>query len=844
MNETLHNHQYSGTDFGTVVSEYPREFKKIVRELENLTKKVINAQYAVLFNETCIVNNLLPRYTNIRLPNRAVERQPRATLDYRHNILLEETENKKLLLSELKAKLVAANQTFESLPVSADLVTRTKVALKELEIYHTSVLRTKIQKKLTRLNGSKIPLPDHRDCFINLSSHKLSQDETDLLNLGINCHVLSKRRHHEKKTELELLYQQICELAASGHAQVNPDIREQLLSESTKSRGSCKSSLLTPRLRTAAEALKNNDDIIIRRADKAAVFVILDRPDYLAKTREILSDRSKFERIQRDPTTQLKVTLNKLISAANAAVGGLKFEPIVGEFSPGYFYGNIKTHKPGNPIRPIISQTPCPSYDLAKRLNALIAPFIPRTFSLKSTDEFLDILKVRERRGILASLDVQSLFTNVPVDETIDIILNYVFEHETLPPPSVPKEILRRMLSICTKESPFRCPEGKLYRQTDGVAMGSPLGVLFAEAYMAHVENEVFSGIATPHIYCRYVDDVFVDIEDFDQLETLKTQLEAKSVLKFTIDSSVNNKLPFLDVDVDASSGKFITRVYRKPTNTGQCLSGQSECPDRYKKSVISAYVRRALKTCSSWDLIHQELERVRQLFADNHYSAAVVEDEIRRVIDAKLKKDAESAEAADVAGAVAEEEGGSSGVKTHELWYQSQMSTAYKKDEKVLKDIVRRNCVPTKQNEKIALKIYYKSARVSNLLMKNNLSADSSPLSSTNVVYVFKCPLGDCAHRRNASYIGHTVTTLSRRITMHRQDGAPLRHLRQEHGEALTRQLMVSNTSILARCNNRTRLKVMEAVLIRDLDPIINRQHNMRGALTLYDSVPITARP
>ena len=63
MNETLHNHQYSGTYFGTVVSEYPQEFKKIVRELENLTKKVINAQYAVLFNETCIVNNLLPRYT-------------------------------------------------------------------------------------------------------------------------------------------------------------------------------------------------------------------------------------------------------------------------------------------------------------------------------------------------------------------------------------------------------------------------------------------------------------------------------------------------------------------------------------------------------------------------------------------------------------------------------------------------------------------------------------------------------------------------------------------------------------------------------------------------------------
>ena len=367
---------------------------------------------------------------------------------------------------------------------------------------------------------------------------------------------------------------------------------------------------------------------------------------------------------------------------------------------------------------------------------------------------------------------------------------------------------------------------------------GPRWGVLFAEAYMAHVEKEIFSGFATPHIYCRYIDDVFVDIEDLAQLEILKSRLEAKSVLKFTIDTSVNDRLPFLDVDVDASSGKFTTRVYRKPTNAGQCLSGKSECPDRYKKSVISAYVRRALKTCSSWELIHQELERIKQLFADNHYSAADVDSEIRRLIDAKLKKDEQSAEA-DV-----EAEGGGSYRKTHTLWYQSQMSTAYKKEEKILKDIVRRNCIPTKQNEKIQLQIFYKSARVSSLIMKNNLSADSSQLSSTNVVYMFKCSLGDCAHRRNANYIGHTVTTLSRRITMHLQDGAPLRHLRQEHGEALTRKLMVSNTSILARCNNRTRLKVMEAVLIRDLDPIINRQLNMRGALTLYDSAPVPARP
>ena len=126
---------------------------------------------------------------------------------------------------------------------------------------------------------------------------------------------------------------------------------------------------------------------------------------------------------------------------------------------------------------------------------------------------------------------------------------------------------------------------------------------------------------------------------------------------------------------------------------------------------------------------------------------------------------------------------------------------------------------------------------------MKNNLSHVSSLLRSTNVVYKFKCSTGDCAHRNNSSYIGHTVTTMSRRITMHLQDGAPARHLCQEHDEELTRDNMVTNTSIIARCSRRRKLQVLEAVYIRDMDPNINRQMNMRGTLSLFDSTPLAPR-
>ena len=107
-----------------------------------------------------------------------------------------------------------------------------------------------------------------------------------------------------------------------------------------------------------------------------------------------------------------------------------------------------------------------------------------------------------------------------------------------------------------------------------------------------------------PYIYCRYVDDIFIDIQNADLLESLRLNLCNESVLNFTVEKSVDNRIAFLDIDVDASEEVFKTKVYRKPTDSGHTLDGRSECPDRYKESVVRAAVHRALKYCSSWQLL------------------------------------------------------------------------------------------------------------------------------------------------------------------------------------------------------------------------------------------------
>ena len=331
-----------------------------------------------------------------------------------------------------------------------------------------------------------------------------------------------------------------------------------------------------------------------------------------------------------------------------------------------------------------------------------------------------------------------------------------------------------------------------------------------------------------PFTYCRYIDDIFVDVADEEQLMLLKSKLEDNSVLRFTVEMSVGNRLPFLDLTVDASdSATFVTSVYTKPTDTGHCLNGLSESPDRYKESVLRAYIHRALTHCSTWALVHQEFDRIRHVLVNNNFTLTDIDNQIRRQLHKHfLPTDTSTPQTRN----------------NIKLFYRNTMSSAYKADEKAVRDIVYRNCIPSDPEDSLKLIIYYKSPKTSSLVMNNNLSKDTSDLKATNVVYEFSCPIGDCARRSNSSYIGYTTTSLSRRLTMHLQTGAPKQHMATTHNTRLTRSILVDNTTIIARCHDVNRLRVLEAVYIRDKDPTINRQMCMRGTLLLCDSEPLSA--
>ena len=66
--------------FAAVLAEHTPASKNLIRSIEKTSRKITNAEAAVLFNNQCIENNLLPKYTDIRLSNEAVRRS-HITLD-------------------------------------------------------------------------------------------------------------------------------------------------------------------------------------------------------------------------------------------------------------------------------------------------------------------------------------------------------------------------------------------------------------------------------------------------------------------------------------------------------------------------------------------------------------------------------------------------------------------------------------------------------------------------------------------------------------------------------------------------------------------------------------------
>ena len=211
----------------------------------------------------------------------------------------------------------------------------------------------------------------------------------------------------------------------------------------------------------------------------------------------------------------------------------------------------------------------------------------------------------------MASYDVTALFTNIPLDETIDILTAKAFQNNWLNVThnlKITRTQLKQLLEMDAKNRLFQF-NGQLYEPRVGVAMGSPLGPLMANSFLCDIEENLDQANKLISLYKRYVDDTLAFVDNIDDAEFfLQVLNEAHPSVAFTMELAAENSLPFLGIKNTKIDCSLQTEVYRKPTDKGLLLHFQSHVDIKYKKTLLNTMLYTGLRMSSTWEIFHKEV--------------------------------------------------------------------------------------------------------------------------------------------------------------------------------------------------------------------------------------------
>jgi hypothetical protein len=367
---------------------------------------------------------------------------------------------------------------------------------------------------------------------------------------------------------------------------------------------------LTKPEREALLVLQNNTDIVIKPADKGSAVVIQNTTDYI---KEGLRQRDNGEISDKCHT----YLCNK--------------QPRTPQL---YLLPKIHKNKTPVPGRPIVSANNSPTERISQFVDHFLQPIVSTTKSyVKDTTDFLNKIEALEplpENSILATVDVTSLYTNIPNQEGITACnsqLNKVRLTGDVPPTT---SIIQLLEYVLTKNNfDFNA---KHYLQVGGTAMGTKLAPSYANIFMADFEERfVYPYNPKPKIWLRYIDDIFLIWEHGQQsLDSFLEHLNScHHSIKFTAENSTT-AVNFLDTTVKVGTdNKLYTTLYCKPTDSHNYLLYESAHPKHTKSSLPYSQLLRIRRICSHIEDYDTNAVLIGSHFIKRGYPPHLVEEAI-----------------------------------------------------------------------------------------------------------------------------------------------------------------------------------------------------------------------
>ena len=215
------------------------------------------------------------------------------------------------------------------------------------------------------------------------------------------------------------------------------------------------------------------------------------------------------------------------------------------------------------------------------------------TDCIKNSFEFAGFIKnCYSHNKFMSSFDICSLFTCVPILETINICADMLYR-------AFRKAVFVELMKFATTSVEFNF-NNIMYRQVDGISMGSVLGPTMAGIFVGFHEVDLFSKCTVSDEYFRSVEVTFsIFGSETEACKFFSHLNKMHPSHRFTLEKESNFTLPFLDVLVYKDVSCFLTSVYPKPTFTGLYFRWDSFCPKKHKLNLIKTLIHRALMTCS-----------------------------------------------------------------------------------------------------------------------------------------------------------------------------------------------------------------------------------------------------
>ncbi|MES9973314.1 MAG: reverse transcriptase domain-containing protein, partial [Candidatus Thiodiazotropha sp.] len=524
---------------------------------------------------------------------------------------------------------------FQRLTEKASYVKETQgKSIKERHVRKFNTLLNKHYRIVDSMQPDRTAHVEQRT-VINISSKTLSDTENTLLEKGLNFTVSKSILKAEEV--IPGIEQAIKDLSTPDAENIRAQIIGILKSQAIGSPN------LTKEERAALIKIKNDDQLIVTKADKGNTTIVMDRSEYHDKVKKHLMEGpyKKVNGINIDTImSKEKEAVGNYLRVIKEKLGKAKWYALYPKaITMPRLYGQPKVHKPGIPIRPIVDGIDSPTHELARHLAQVLKPLTGKTQSyIKNGHSFVEKIKqvTIEPEDTMISFDIVSLYTNVPKNRAIERLTELLIEDETLNMRTkLTVEQIVEGIALCLNASYFRY-DTAIYSQEQGLAMGSPISPVLANIYMEHVESQILNQFPhPPKIWWRYVDDTFV-IMKRDQIDTFLEFLNTVDAnIKFTMDvETENGTLPFLDCLVHKCTDKLKTTIYRKPTNPLRVLKYSSANPKSTFMSIAYSMFKKIEDFCTDEVDKKKQRNEVQQLLINNGYPKALVKKQIKKALN------------------------------------------------------------------------------------------------------------------------------------------------------------------------------------------------------------------